>query len=123
MNSTPAFGNRQNAKEKFATMESDRIQVKGKTKPETVFTVLGRSELSQDPNFQELRDLTARILGYYRGKIGRRRWQQSNCAARLPNAGASARCTTCMPNASRLSALIRHPRIGTASTRPRANSL
>jgi adenylate cyclase len=58
----------QNAKEKFATMEIDRIQVKGKTEPETVFTVLGRAELTQDPNFHQLRDLTARMLGYYRGQ-------------------------------------------------------
>jgi adenylate cyclase len=56
----------QNAKEKFATMEIDRIQVKGKTEPETVFTVLGHAELAHDPNFQELRELTARMLGYYR---------------------------------------------------------
>jgi adenylate cyclase len=56
----------QNAKEKFATMEIDRIQVKGKTEPETVFTVLGRAELGQDSNFQELRELTAGILTYYR---------------------------------------------------------
>jgi adenylate cyclase len=56
----------QQAKEKFATMEIDRIQVKGKTEPETVFTVLGRAELRQDLNFQELRELTARMLRSYR---------------------------------------------------------
>jgi adenylate cyclase len=56
----------QKAKEKFATMEIDRIQVKGKTEPETVFTVLGRAELDQDPRFQELRKLTSKMLGYYR---------------------------------------------------------
>src|SRR5919204_4231917 len=54
------------AKEKFATMEIDRIQVKGKTEPETVFTVLGHAELRQDPNFQDLRELTARMLRSYR---------------------------------------------------------
>jgi adenylate cyclase len=59
-------GTEQNAKEKFATMEIDRIQVKGKTEPETVFTVLGRAELGQDSNFQELRELTAGMLTYYR---------------------------------------------------------
>jgi adenylate cyclase len=53
-------------KEKFATIEIDRIQVKGKTEPETVFTVLGRAELRQDSNFQELRELTARMLRSYR---------------------------------------------------------
>jgi adenylate cyclase len=56
----------QKAKERFATMEIDRIQVKGKTQPETVFTVLGRAELSQDPHLQELRELTTRMLRYYR---------------------------------------------------------
>src|SRR5260221_13951718 len=59
-------GTEQNAKEKFATMEIDRIQVKGKSEPETVFTVLGRAELGQDPNFQELLELAARMLRYYR---------------------------------------------------------
>jgi adenylate cyclase len=59
-------GTAQNAKEKFATMEIDRIQVKGKTQPETVFTVLGRAELCRDPNFLELQELTTKMLRYYR---------------------------------------------------------
>jgi adenylate cyclase len=59
-------GTEQRAKEKFATMEIDRIQVKGKTEPETVFTVLGRAEPGQDSNFQELRELTATMLICYR---------------------------------------------------------
>jgi adenylate cyclase len=54
------------AKEKFATMEIDRIQVKGKTEPETVFTVVGRAELGRDPNFQKLHALTTKMLHYYR---------------------------------------------------------
>src|SRR5215831_15288077 len=56
----------QKAKERFATMEIDRIQVKGKTQPETVFTVLGRAELGWDPNFLELHELTTKMLRYYR---------------------------------------------------------
>jgi adenylate cyclase len=59
-------GTARKAKEKFATMEIDRIQVKGKTEPETVFTVLGRAELRRDPNFQELHALTTKMLQYYR---------------------------------------------------------
>jgi adenylate cyclase len=59
-------GTAQNAKEKFATMEIDRIQVKGKTQPETVFTVIGRAELCRDPNFLELQELTTKMLRYYR---------------------------------------------------------
>ena len=43
-------GTEKNAREKFATLEIDRIQVKGKTEPETVFTLLGHSELAQKPN-------------------------------------------------------------------------
>jgi adenylate cyclase len=56
----------QKAKERFATMEIDRIQVKGKTQPETVFTVLGRAELGRDANFVELHELTTKMLRYYR---------------------------------------------------------
>jgi adenylate cyclase len=56
----------QQAKEKFATIEIDRIQVKGKSEPETVFTVLGHAELRQDANFQDLRELTAGMLRSYR---------------------------------------------------------
>ena len=59
-------GTAQKAKEKLATMEIDRIQVKGKTQPETVFTVLGRAELCRDPNFLELQELTTKMLRYYR---------------------------------------------------------
>jgi adenylate cyclase len=61
-------GTAQKAKGKFATMEIDRIQVKGKKEPETVFTVLGRAELDQDPRLQSLRELTTRMLGYYRAQ-------------------------------------------------------
>ena len=56
----------QKAKERFATMEIDRIQVKGKTQPETVFTVLGRAELGRNPDFLELHELTTKMLRYYR---------------------------------------------------------
>ena len=54
------------AGQKFATMEIDLIQVKGKTQPEAVFTVLGRADLAQDARCRELRDLNARMLGCYR---------------------------------------------------------
>ena len=66
-------GTAQKAKEKFATMEIDRIQVKGKTQPETVFTVLGRAELGRDPNFLELQELTTKMLRYYREQ----KWTQA----------------------------------------------
>ena len=54
------------AKEKFATMEIDLIQVKGKKQPEAVFTVLGRAEVEQDPRCRELRDLNAQMLARFR---------------------------------------------------------
>ena len=54
------------AKDKFATMEIDLIQVKGKKQPEAVFTVLGRAELEQDPHCRELRELNAQMLAAYR---------------------------------------------------------
>jgi adenylate cyclase len=56
----------QKAKERFATMEIDRIQVKGKTQPETVFTVLGRADLGRDSDFLELHQLMTKMLRYYR---------------------------------------------------------
>jgi adenylate cyclase len=54
------------ASQKFATMEIDLIQVKGKKQPEAVFTVLGRAEVEQDPRCRELRDFNARMLACYR---------------------------------------------------------
>ncbi len=54
------------AKAKFATMEIDLIQVKGKKQPEVVFTVLGREEVADDPRCGELCDLNAQMLATYR---------------------------------------------------------
>jgi adenylate cyclase len=54
------------AREKFATMEIDLIQVKGKKQPELVFTVLGRAEVAEDARCNELRDLNAQMLAAYR---------------------------------------------------------
>jgi adenylate cyclase len=61
------------AKEKFATMEIDLIQVKGKKQPEAVFTVIGRTDIEQDPRCRELRDLNARMLACYR----KQRWDEA----------------------------------------------
>ena len=54
------------AKDRFATMEIDLIQVKGKKQPEVVYTVIGRAELNDDPQCSELRDLNAKMLETYR---------------------------------------------------------
>ena len=56
----------ENACKKFATMEIDLIQVKGKKQPETVFTVLGPSEIEEDPRCRELREAQAQVLAHYR---------------------------------------------------------
>jgi len=61
------------ASKKFATMEIDLIQVKGKKQPEAVFTVLGRAEVEQDPRCGELRDLNARMLAAFR----KQRWEEA----------------------------------------------
>ena len=53
------------AKAKFAVMEIDLIQVKGKKQPEVVFTVLGRAEIADDPRCGELCDLNAQMLAAY----------------------------------------------------------
>src|SRR4029078_13663296 len=53
-------------RDNVANMEIAVIQVEGKTQPQAVVTVLGRSEVEQDPRCQELRDLTARMLEKYR---------------------------------------------------------
>ena len=54
------------AKQKFATMEIDLIQVKGKTQPEAVFAVLGRADVDQDPRCRELRELNVQMLAAFR---------------------------------------------------------
>jgi adenylate cyclase len=54
------------AKQKFATMEIDLIQVKGKKEPEAVYAVLGRAEVEQDPRCQELCELNASMIASYR---------------------------------------------------------
>jgi adenylate cyclase len=54
------------ARQKFATMEIDLIQVKGKTQPEVVFALLGRIEDERDQRCGELRELNAQMLGRFR---------------------------------------------------------
>ncbi|MGO9628221.1 MAG: CHASE2 domain-containing protein [Xanthobacteraceae bacterium] len=61
------------AKAKFATMEIDIIQVKGKKQPEVVFTVLGRAEVAEDPRSRELCDLNGQMLAAYR----KQRWDEA----------------------------------------------
>jgi adenylate cyclase len=100
-------GTEQNARKKFATLEIDRIQVKGKTEPETVFTLLGRADLVQNPNFRELRDLTAKMLGYYREQD----WTQALAAIELCRKAAEPFGISALFDmyAERIEAFRRHP--------------
>jgi len=61
------------AKAKFATMEIDLIQVKGKKQPEVVFTVLGRAEVGEDPRCRDLQALNGKMLASYR----RQQWDEA----------------------------------------------
>jgi adenylate cyclase len=61
------------AKQKFATMEIDLIQVKGKKEPEAVYAVLGRAEVEQDPRCRELCELNASMIASYR----KREWDKA----------------------------------------------
>jgi adenylate cyclase len=100
-------GTEQKAREKFATLEIDRIQVKGKTEPETVFTLLGRAELAQNPNFRELRDLTAKMLEYYREQD----WTQALAAIELCRKASEPFGISALFDmyAERIEAFRRHP--------------
>jgi adenylate cyclase len=53
-------------RDKFAVLEFDRITVKGKTEPESVFTVLGRADVASNDKFRRLRDAVTEMLSCYR---------------------------------------------------------
>jgi adenylate cyclase len=56
------------AQEKFAVLELDLITVKGKTEPETVYTLLGRGEVAGSEAFIEVRRTFGRMMALYRGR-------------------------------------------------------
>ena len=56
------------AKEKFAVLEVDLVTVKGKTEPETVYTLLAREEVASDIRFQEFRKLWSTMIYCYRSR-------------------------------------------------------
>jgi len=60
-------------RDRFAVLELDRLQVKGKTEPEIIYTVVGREEVARGAPFQRLRELNAAMLSSYRA----RDWQQA----------------------------------------------
>lgn len=53
---------------RFALIEIDLIQVKGKSEPETVFTLLGGPEVLNSPTFLGLRDAHDELITSYRGQ-------------------------------------------------------
>ena len=50
----------------LATFQVDRIRVKGKQEPETIFALLGDGEMLADPKFQDLHKLNEDMLRLYR---------------------------------------------------------
>ena len=52
----------------FAVLEIDFLQVKGKTEPELVYTLLGGADVAETARFQKLRDLNALMLTSYRNQ-------------------------------------------------------
>ena len=64
------------AKDKFALLELDYITVKGKTEPETIYTVLGREDVANSAAFKETHELFNEMLTLYRS-------QQFTAAAKM----------------------------------------
>ncbi len=56
----------QAARDRFAVLELDRITVKGKTEPETIYTVLGRADVARGESFQLVQRLFTETLALYR---------------------------------------------------------
>ncbi len=50
----------------FATLEIDLIKVKGKTKPERIFTLLGDQKMAQQPEFLKLKETHEKLIASYR---------------------------------------------------------
>lgn len=57
----------------FATLELDQIKVKGKTKPVTIFALLGDETLAENPEFKKLQELWNGVLKSYRAQ----RWDEA----------------------------------------------
>jgi adenylate cyclase len=58
---------------RFAVLEIDHMQVRGKRVPERIFTVLGRAEIATGPGFTELVEQNDAVLDAYR----RREWSKA----------------------------------------------
>jgi adenylate cyclase len=56
----------QAARGKFALLELDYITVKGKTEPETIYTILGREDVARSEGFLRVKALFDEMLALYR---------------------------------------------------------
>jgi adenylate cyclase len=56
------------AKPRFAALEIDLITVKGKTQPETIYTILGGEDVRDGEDFRKLHELHEKMLRLYRGR-------------------------------------------------------
>jgi adenylate cyclase len=56
------------ARDKFAVLELDFIAVKGKTEPDVVYAIVGRSDLASSGRFQRWRELNMNMLSRYRSR-------------------------------------------------------
>ncbi len=58
----------QAVREKFALLELDYITVKGKTEPETIYTILGREDVLRSDSYQRVHKLFNEMLALYRSQ-------------------------------------------------------
>jgi adenylate cyclase len=56
----------QAAQKGLAVLELDCITVKGKTEPESIFTLLGGENVAKSDHFQRVRDVVGEMLALYR---------------------------------------------------------
>ena len=70
-------------------LELDRLQVKGKTEPETIYTVLGRLDIAGE-DFAASPSSTTRCWRRIASGAGRIAWRPSSCAASSGGAGLEA---------------------------------
>jgi adenylate cyclase len=56
------------ARDRYAVIELDFLQVKGKSEPETIYTVLGRKDGPEAARFERLAELNAIMLEAYRAR-------------------------------------------------------
>jgi adenylate cyclase len=58
----------QAVKDKFALIELDRVTVKGKSEPETIYSVFGRAEMAESDGFKAVQSAVADMLARYRAQ-------------------------------------------------------